>query len=86
MDQRPRSSNLPKDDYIDRYHDGRGSGLTALLLACAALIIAGWLLLSTRVDDTHTNTAENAPTAVGPAYRAPADSAAPQTPAPASKP
>jgi hypothetical protein len=82
MDQRPRNPNLAKDDYIDRYHDGRGSGVTALLLAFAALVIAGWLLLSMRVDDARTSTAENAPTAIGPAYRAPATNGAPQTPAP----
>jgi type VI protein secretion system component VasF len=85
MDQRPRSQNLAKDDYIDRYQDGRGLGLTAVLLAFAALLIAGWLLLSMRVDD-RTNHAENAPTAIGPAYRAPATGAAPQTSTPATKP
>jgi hypothetical protein len=79
MDQRPRGSQLAKDDYIDRYQDSRGSGITALLLGFAALLIAGWLLLSMRVDDTHMNTAQNAPTAIGPAYRAPA---APDTNAP----
>jgi type VI protein secretion system component VasF len=84
MDQKPRSENLAKDDYIDRYQDGRGLGLTAVLLAFAALLIAGWLLLSTRLDD-RTNQAENAPTAIGPAYRAPTG-AAPQTSTPASKP
>jgi len=86
MDQRPRNQNLAKDDYIDRYQDGRGLGLTAAFLAFAALLIAGWLLLSTRVDDTRTNHAENAPTGIGPAYRAPTTGAAPQTSAPASKP
>ena len=86
MDQKPRSQNLAKDDYIDRYQDGRGLGLTAVLLAFAALLIAGWLLLSTRVEDSRTNHAENAPTTVGPASRAPATSAAPQTSAPATKP
>ena len=77
MDQRPLGSKLAKDDYIDRYQDSRGSGITALLLGFAALLIAGWLLLSMRVDDTHM--AQNAPTAIGPAYRAPA---APDTNAP----
>jgi len=67
MDQRPRNPIPAKDDYIDRYQDGRGSGLTAVLLAFAALLIAGWLLLSTRVDDSRANHAENAPTTVGPA-------------------
>ncbi|HEU0061378.1 MAG TPA: hypothetical protein VFR19_15975 [Hyphomicrobiaceae bacterium] len=87
MDQRPRSE-LAKGDYIDRYHDSRGSGITALLLGFAALLIAGWLLLSMRVDEAHMNTAQNAPTAIGPAYRAPAASdthTAPQPPA-VSKP
>jgi hypothetical protein len=72
MDQRPQSSKLARDDYIDRYQDSRGSGITALLLGLAALLIAGWLLLSLRVDEMRTNTAQNAPTAIGPAYRAPA--------------
>ena len=88
MDQRPQSSKLAKDDYIDRYQDSRGSGITALLLGFAALLIAGWLLLSMRVDETRTSTAQNAPTAIGPAYRAPAapdTNAAPQPPA-VSKP
>jgi hypothetical protein len=79
MDQRPRGSKLAKDDYIDRYQDSRGSGITALLLGFAALLIAGWLLLSMHVDNTRMNTAQNAPTAIGPAYRAPA---APDTSAP----
>jgi hypothetical protein len=72
MDQGPRSSKLARDDYIDRYRDSRGSGITALLLGLAALLIAGWLLLSMRVDEMRTNTAQNSPTAIGPAYRAPA--------------
>jgi hypothetical protein len=83
MDQRPQNPNLAKDDYIDRYQDGRGYGLTALLLGFAALLIAGWLLLSTRVDDSSVSTAENGGTSVGPAYRAPT---APPNPAPATKP
>ena len=83
MDQRPRNPNLAKDDYIDRYQDGRGFGITALLLGFAALLIAGWLLLSTRLDPAQVNTAENGATSVGPAYRAPT---APQSPAPATKP
>jgi hypothetical protein len=84
MDQRPRNSKLAQDDYIDRYQDSRGSGITALLLGFAALLIAGWLLLSMRVDEVHMNTAQNAPTAIGPAYRAPAapdTNTAPQPPA-----
>jgi hypothetical protein len=88
MDQKPRSSKLTKDDYVDRYQDSRGSGITALLLGLAALLIAGWLLLSMRVDETRTNTAQNAPTAIGPAYRAPAapdTNTAPQPPS-VSKP
>ena len=87
MDQRPRSE-LAKDDYIDRYRDSRGSSITALLLGFAALLIAGWLLLSLRVEDAHMNTAQNAPTAIGPAYRAPAapdTNTAPQPPS-VSKP
>jgi len=86
MDQRPRSE-LAKDDYIDRYQDSRGSSITALLLGFAALLIAGWLLLSLRVEDAHMNTAQNAPTAIGPAYRAPAapDTNTPQPPS-VSKP
>jgi hypothetical protein len=91
MDQRPRNPDLAKDDYIDRYQDGRGFGITALLLGFAALLIAGWLLLSTRVDPSHMNTAENGASSVSPAYRAPAapqptTPAAPQSPAPATKP
>jgi hypothetical protein len=88
MDQRPRSSKLARDDYIDRYQDSRGSGITALVLGLAALLIAGWLLLSLRVDEMRTNTAQNAPTAIGPAYRAPAapdTNPAPQPPS-VSKP
>jgi len=84
MDQRSRNSDMAKDDYIDRYQDSRGSGITALVLGFAALLIAGWLLLSTRVDEGRTNTAENAPSAIGPAYRAPAES--PTNPSPATKP
>jgi len=79
---------LAKDDYIDRYRDSRGSSITALLLGFAALLIAGWLLLSLRVEDAHMNTAQNAPTAIGPAYRAPAapdTNTAPQPPS-VSKP
>jgi hypothetical protein len=79
MDQRPRNSDAAKDDYIDRYQDNRSSGTTALVLGFAALLIAGWLLLSTRVDEGRTNTAQNAPSAIGPAYRAPA--ASPTSPA-----
>jgi hypothetical protein len=97
MDQRPRTPDLAKDDYIDRYQDGRGFGITALLLGFAALLIAGWLLLSTRVDPSQVNTAENGASSVTPAYRAPAapqpttpsqnsTPAAPQSPAPATKP
>ena len=80
MDQRPRNSDMVKDDYIDRYQDGRGSGITALVLAFAAVLIAGWLLFSTRVDEGRRTTAENAPGAISPAYRAPA--APPANPAP----
>jgi hypothetical protein len=72
MDQRPQNSDMSKDDYIDRYQDGRGLGITALVLAFAAILIAGWLLFSTRVDEGRRTTAENAPSAIGPAYRAPA--------------
>jgi len=89
MDQRPRNSDLTKDDYIDRYQDSRGPGITALVLGFAALLIAGWLLLSTRVEEGRTNTAENAPSATGPAYRAPAASPTNPTPpnaSPATKP
>jgi hypothetical protein len=80
MDQRPRNSDMAKDDYIDRYQDGRGSGITALVLAFAAVLIAGWLLLSTSVDEGRRTTAENGPSAISPAYRAPA--APPANPAP----
>jgi hypothetical protein len=83
MDRRPRSSKLARGDYIDRYQDRRGSGITALYLGLAALLIAGWLLLSMRVDEMRTNTAQNAPTAIGPAFRAPAapdTNTAPQLP------
>jgi hypothetical protein len=72
MDQRPRNSDMAKDDYIDRYQDSRGSGITAIILGFAALLIAGWLLLSTRVDDGRTTTAENTSSATAPASRAPA--------------
>jgi hypothetical protein len=85
MDQRPRNPNLTKEDYIDRYHDDRGSGVVALLLGCAALLIVGWLLLSTRVEQSPSKATENAPTAIGPAYRAPAapnPSTASPTPSP----
>jgi hypothetical protein len=80
MDQRPRNSDMVKDDYIDRYEDSRGLGITALVLGIAAVLIAGWLLLSTRVDEGRTTTAENAPSATGPAYRAPAAPANPAAP------
>ncbi len=87
MDQRPRNPNLAKDDYIDRYQDNRRSGITALILGFAALLIASWLLLSTRVDEPRLNTAEQAPTSVGPAYRAaPETKAEPQSISPATKP
>ena len=72
MDQRPRSSKLAKDDYIDRYQDSRGSGITAVFLGLAALLIAGWLLCPCAWTRRALNTAQNAPTAIGPAYRAPA--------------
>ena len=72
MDQRPRNSDMAKDDYIDRYQDSRGSGITAIILGFAALLMAGWLLLSTRVDDGRTTTAEITPSATAPASRAPA--------------
>jgi hypothetical protein len=89
MDQRPRNSDMAKDDYIDRYQDNRSSRITALVLGGAALLIAGWLLLSTRVDEARMNTAQNAPSGIGPAYRAP--TASPSNPvapdaSPANKP
>jgi hypothetical protein len=71
MDQRPRNSDMAKGDYIDRYQDSRGSGITALVLGFAALLIAGWLLLSTRVDDGRTTTAQNTPSATAPASPTP---------------
>ena len=75
MDQRPRNSDTAKDDYIDRHQDGQSLGITALVLAVAAVLIGGWLLLSTRLDEGRRTTAENAPSAMGPAYRAPANPA-----------